>query len=77
MTQILAKVTFKDPSVPIIANVTALPLTSGSQIKDELLKQLCNGVQWQRSVEYLIEHGVGQVHRNRARKSACRAHQAD
>ena len=59
MTQILAKVTFKDPSVPIIANVTALPLTSGSQIKDELLKQLCNGVQWQRSVEYMVQQGVG------------------
>jgi [acyl-carrier-protein] S-malonyltransferase len=59
MTQILSKVTFNDPSVPIIANVTALPLTSGSQIKDELLEQLCNGVQWQRSVEYMIQKGVG------------------
>ena len=59
MTQILTKVTFKDPSVPIIANVTALPLTSGSQIKDELLKQLCSGVQWQRSVEYMVQQGVG------------------
>jgi [acyl-carrier-protein] S-malonyltransferase len=59
MSQILAKVTFKDPSVPIIANVTALPLTSSSQIKDELLKQLCSGVQWQRSVEYMIQQQVG------------------
>ena len=59
MSQILAKVTFKDTSVPIIANVTALPLTSGSQIREELLKQLCNGVQWQRSVEYMIERGIG------------------
>jgi [acyl-carrier-protein] S-malonyltransferase len=59
MTQILGKVTFKDPSVPIIANVTALPLTHGSQIKDELLKQLCSSVQWQRSVEYMVENGVG------------------
>jgi len=59
MTQALAKVIFKDPAVPIIANVTALPLTSGSQIKDELLKQLCRGVQWQRSIEYMIGQGVG------------------
>ena len=58
MTQILSKVTFNDPSVPIIANVTALLLTSGSQIKDELLEQLCNGVQWQRSVEYMVQKGV-------------------
>jgi [acyl-carrier-protein] S-malonyltransferase len=59
MTPILAKVTFKDPSVPIIANVTALPLTQGSQIKDELLKQLCSSVQWQRSVEYMVGQQVG------------------
>jgi [acyl-carrier-protein] S-malonyltransferase len=59
MTQILAKVTFKDPCVPIIANVTALPLTRGSQIKDELLKQLYSSVQWQRSVEYMVKNGVG------------------
>jgi len=59
MTQILAKVTFKDPIVPIIANVTAQPLTSGSQIREELLKQLCSSVQWQRSVEYMAGQVVG------------------
>ena len=59
MTQILSKVTFKDSSVPIIANVTAQPITSSSQIKDELLKQLCSGVQWQRSVEYMVRQQVG------------------
>ena len=59
MAQILDKVTFKDPSVPIIANVTAQPLTHGSQIEEELLKQLCSSVQWQRSVEYMVKNGVG------------------
>ena len=59
MAQILAKVTFKDPIVPIIANVTAQPLTSGNQIREELLKQLCSSVQWQRSVEYMAGQGVG------------------
>ena len=59
MTQILAKVTFRDPIVPIIANVTAQPLTNGSQIREELLKQLCSSVQWQRSVEYMTGQGVG------------------
>jgi [acyl-carrier-protein] S-malonyltransferase len=58
MTQILAKVIFKDPDVPIIANVTAQPLTNASQFKDELLKQLYSSVQWQRSVEYMLKQGV-------------------
>jgi len=59
MTQILAKVTFKHPIVPIIANVTAQPITSGSQVRDELLKQLCSSVQWQRSVEFMAGQDVG------------------
>ncbi len=58
MTQVLAKVMFKDPAVPIIANVTAQPLTNANQFKDELLKQLCSGVQWQRSVEYMLKEGA-------------------
>jgi len=58
MAAALAKVTFKDPLVPIIGNVTAQPLTSGSQFKDELLKQLTSGVQWQKTVEYMMAEGV-------------------
>jgi len=76
MAQVLAKVTFKDTSVPVIGNVTAQPLTSGGQIKDELLKQLYSGVQWQRSVEYMPATKYGKIHRVWARKSACRPHQA-
>ena len=58
MAQVLMKVTFNDPAVPIIGNVTAQPLTGASQFKDELLKQLGSSVQWQRSVEYMLKHGV-------------------
>lgn len=54
----LAKVVFQNPAVPIISNVTAQPLTDGSQFKDELLKQLTSGVQWQKSVEYMVAQGV-------------------
>ena len=28
------------------------------QIKEELLRQLCNGIQWQRSIEYMVDNGV-------------------
>ena len=27
-------------------------------MKAELLRQLCNGVQWQRSIEYMVNNGV-------------------
>ena len=58
MKSALEKVIFRDPVVPIIGNVTAQPLTKGIQFHDELLTQLVSSVQWQKSVEYMIGHGV-------------------
>lgn len=58
MSQVLASLSFYQPQVPIIANTTAQPLTTAEEIKTELLKQLCNCVQWQRSIEYMIKEGV-------------------
>jgi len=50
--------TFKSPSIPVIGNVTALPLTTPEEVKTELKKQLLSPVQWQRSIEYMIKQGV-------------------
>lgn len=49
---------FRDATVPIVANSTALPITDGSAVRSELLEQLLNCVQWQKSVEYMIGQGV-------------------
>jgi [acyl-carrier-protein] S-malonyltransferase len=58
MAEIIAKLEFKDPTTPIIGNTTAQPLTTAQAVKEELLNQLCNCVQWQRSVEYMIANGI-------------------
>ena len=58
MSEILEAITFRDPAAAIVANTTAGPMTSGSELKAELLRQLCNGVQWQRSIEYMLDEGV-------------------
>lgn len=58
MAEIIANLTFKDPTIPIIANTTAQPLTTTAAVKEELMNQLCNCVQWQRSVEYMVSQGV-------------------
>ena len=58
MTEILAKLSFHEPVVPVIANTTAQPLTTAESVKAELLRQLCDCVQWQGSVEYMINEGV-------------------
>ena len=49
---------FKDPLIPIIANCTATPLTTVSEIKEELINQICNCVDWNRSVKFMINSGV-------------------
>jgi [acyl-carrier-protein] S-malonyltransferase len=39
-------------------NSTAQPVTTTTEIKDELLQQLSSCVQWQKSVEYMVDAGV-------------------
>ncbi|HEY56547.1 MAG TPA: ACP S-malonyltransferase [Dehalococcoidia bacterium] len=58
ISRILESIPFADPVVPIVANTTAEPMTSAAEVKAELLRQLCQGVQWQRSVEYMVASGV-------------------
>lgn len=58
LRRFLEGLVFNEPEVPIVANATAGPVASGKALKAELLEQLCACVQWQRSVEYMISHGV-------------------
>ena len=58
MTQAISKVKLCHPTVPIIANVTAKPVTTVDEVKEELLQQLCHCVRWQSSVEYMVEAGI-------------------
>jgi [acyl-carrier-protein] S-malonyltransferase len=58
MAQITNTLNFHKPLIPIVANTSAQVINTTEQIKTELLKQLCNSVRWQRSVEYMIDSGV-------------------
>ncbi len=58
MAEVIAGLSFNQPAVPIIANTAARPLTTIDSIKEELLRQLCHCVQWQRSIEYIVDSGV-------------------
>ncbi len=49
---------FRPPAIPIIANVTARPLPDVNSIREELLYQLRRCIQWQPSVEYMMQDGV-------------------
>lgn len=54
----LQKVTFHTPSVPVIVNVTASPVTDPEEIRELLVQQVFSPVLWQDSVEWLISAGV-------------------
>ena len=56
--EVVSGFTFQPPKIPIMANVTAKPLTDVESIKEELLKQLRSCIQWQRSVENMVDRGV-------------------
>lgn len=46
------------PSVPVMGNVTAQPLTTPEQIRHELKAQLTSGVAWTASMNYLLAQEV-------------------
>jgi len=50
--------TFNNASIPVIANVTAQPITETSAIKEELISQIVHCVKWQQSIETMIARGV-------------------
>jgi [acyl-carrier-protein] S-malonyltransferase len=58
MAQFVSELVFQAPLIPIIANTTATPLTTAEAVKAELVNQLCHPIQWQGSVEYMIERGA-------------------
>jgi len=58
MSEILDSISLRNPDIPVIANTTAELINTGNQVKAELINQLCNGVQWQRSIEFMLTSGV-------------------
>jgi len=49
---------FRMPTVPVVANVSAMPLESIGAIREELVQQLTSPVRWVDSVQYMIGQGV-------------------
>ncbi len=54
----LASVTIHDAVLPVVANVTAAPVTEGGTIRSLLAEQVYSPVLWEDSVRKLIELGV-------------------
>ncbi|RME45249.1 MAG: [acyl-carrier-protein] S-malonyltransferase [Caldilineae bacterium] len=52
------RVTLHPPAIPIVANITAQPLTTPEAIRAEMVGQLTASVQWTRTIQYMIAQGV-------------------
>jgi [acyl-carrier-protein] S-malonyltransferase len=58
MAEALANVTIKVPSVPLVANVLAAPISDPDEIKKRLVEQVTGAVRWRESVIAMTEAGV-------------------
>ena len=47
------------PAIPVVANITAQPLTSVADVQAEMVGQLTASVQWSKSVQFMIAQGAG------------------
>ncbi len=61
MRQALAETRIHDPTVPLIANVTAAPVTRAEDIRACLAEQVTGTVRWRESVAYMAHHGVNRL----------------
>ncbi len=76
MAQALAEVTINAPLVPLVANVTAEPVSDPDVIRDLLVRQVTGAVRWRESignmaglgVDRLVEMGAGKVLSGLARR---------
>jgi len=70
MAELLAATDFADPTVPVVPNVDARPVTTGAEARAALLRQIDSPVRWvesvawmagERGVEVFLEVGAGAV----------------
>jgi [acyl-carrier-protein] S-malonyltransferase len=61
MANALAETRIHPPSVPLVANVLAQPLTDPTQIRQRLVEQVTGTVRWRESMMWIAENGVGRA----------------
>ncbi|MCD4812621.1 ACP S-malonyltransferase [bacterium] len=61
LTVTLKIISFKPAVMPVIANVSALPITEPEAIRESLIKQVTGSVRWEESMRKMISSGVGRM----------------
>ncbi|WP_433749646.1 ACP S-malonyltransferase [Falsibacillus pallidus] len=55
---VLNGIEVKNAEIPVVANVTAKPMSEASDIKEKLIEQLYSPVLWEDTVETMLKNGV-------------------
>ncbi len=58
MAEALAGTDIKSPVVPVVANVSATPVTDPETIRQNLVAQVTGRVRWTESVQFMVAQGV-------------------
>jgi [acyl-carrier-protein] S-malonyltransferase len=58
MAAALAETTISAPAVPLVANVTAAPVSDPGLIRDLLVRQVTAAVRWRESIDFMASAGV-------------------
>ena len=58
MAEALSNAEIKEPSVPLVANVLAAPITDPIEIRDRLVEQVTGTVRWREGISWLAGNGV-------------------
>ncbi len=58
LKELFEEIKFSDPAVPVVANYTALPVSTAEEVKEALYHQTYSPVLWTRSVEHMAKKGV-------------------
>ena len=61
MAEALKSVDIEDPSVPLVANVTARPVESAADLPDLLVRQVTATVRWRESMMFMRDNDVDRV----------------
>ncbi len=60
LNEALNNTTFNDTVIPVYSNVSAKPVTSKNEIKNNLLTQLSNPVRWEETIVNMINDGISE-----------------
>ncbi len=71
MREALAGVEKRTPSVPVVANVLAAPISDPDEISARLVEQVTGRVRWRESVEWFAANGVTSLYEIGAGKVLC------